>query len=97
MVCITDLLTVILLSLGCILLVVLIILGIKSMKTIKKANLLIDDITRKSEQLDAAFEIIERSTGVMDKLSDKFISFVTGTLKRVFHKIRKDENDEEEE
>lgn len=97
MVCITDLLTVILLSLGCILLVVLIILGIKAMKTIKKTNLLIDDITRKSEQLDAAFEIIERSTGVMDKLSDKFISFITGTLKKIFHKTRRDEDYEEEE
>lgn len=96
MVCITDLLTVILLSLGCILLIVLIILGIKAMKTVKKTNLLIDNITRKSEQLDATFEIIEKSTGVIDKLNDKFISFVTGTLKKVFHKTRKDEENEEE-
>ena len=97
MVCVTDLLTVILLTLGCILLVVLIILGIKLIKTVKKADLLIDDVTRKSEKLDAAFDIIERSTGVVDKLNDKFISFVTGSLKKVFHKIRKDENNEEEE
>ena len=96
MVCVTDLLTVILLSLGCILLIVLIILGIKAMKTIKKTNLLIDDITKKSEQLDAAFEIIERSTGVVDKLNDKFISLITGAVKKVFHKIRREEEDEEE-
>ena len=89
MVNLTELLTILLITLGCILLIVLIILCIKMMKTIKKANYLIDDMTKKSEQLDTAFEIMEKSTNFVDRIGD-------GSIKNLANKFRKEDKDEEE-
>ena len=96
MVNLTELLTILLITLGCILLIVLIILCVKMMKTVKKANYLIDNMTRKSEQLDTAFEIIEKSTNFVDKISDKVIGLVAGSIKNLANKFRKEDKDEEE-
>lgn len=96
MVNLTELLTILLITLGCILLIVLIILCIKMMKTIKKANYLIDDMTKKSEQLDTAFEIMEKSTNFVDRIGDKIIGLVAGTIKNLANKFRKEDKDEEE-
>lgn len=96
MVNLTELLTILLITLGCILLIVLIILCIKMMKTIKKANYLIDDMTKKSEQLDTAFEIMEKSTNFVDRIGDKIIGLVAGLIKNLANKFRKEDKDEEE-
>ncbi len=96
MVNLTELLTILLITLGCILLIVLIILCIKMMKTIKKANYLIDDMTKKSEQLDTAFEIMEKSTNFVDRIGDKIIGLVAGSIKNLANKFRKEDKDEEE-
>lgn len=96
MVNLTELLTILLITLGCILLIVLIILCIKMMKTIKKANYLIDDMTKKSEQLDTAFEIMEKSTNFVDRIGDKIIGLVAGSIKKLANKFRKEDKDEEE-
>ena len=96
MVNLTELLTILLITLGCILLIVLIILCIKMMKTIKKANYLIDDMTKKSEQLDTAFEIMEKSTNFVDRIGDKIIGLVAGSIKNLTNKFRKEDKDEEE-
>lgn len=96
MVNLTELLTILLITLGCILLIVLIILCIKMMKTIKKANYLIDDMTKKSEQLDTAFEIMEKSTNFVDRIGDKIIGVVAGSIKNLANKFRKEDKDEEE-
>lgn len=96
MVNLTELLTILLITLGCILLIVLIILCINMMKTIKKANYLIDDMTKKSEQLDTAFEIMEKSTNFVDRIGDKIIGLVAGSIKNLANKFRKEDKDEEE-
>lgn len=96
MVNLTELLIILLITLGCILLIVLIILCIKMMKTIKKANYLIDDMTKKSEQLDTAFEIMEKSTNFVDRIGDKIIGLVAGSIKNLANKFRKEDKDEEE-
>lgn len=96
MVNLTELLTILLITLGCILLIVLIILCIKMMKTIKKVNYLIDDMTKKSEQLDTAFEIMEKSTNFVDRIGDKIIGLVAGSIKNLANKFRKEDKDEEE-
>lgn len=96
MVNLTELLTILLITLGCILLIVLIILCINMMKTIKKANYLIDDMTKKSEQLDTAFEIMEKSTNFVDRIGDKIIGLVAGSIKNLTNKFRKEDKDEEE-
>ena len=96
MVNLTELLTILLITLGCILLIVLIILCIKMMKTIKKANYLIDDMTKKSEQLDTAFEIMEKSTNFVARIGDKIIGLVAGSIKNLANKFRKEDKDEEE-
>ena len=96
MVNLTELLTILLIILGCILLIVLIILCIKMMKTIKKANILIDDITQKSEQLNTAFEIMEKSTNFVDRIGDKVVGLIVGSIKNLTNKFRKEDKDEEE-
>lgn len=96
MVNLTELLTILLIVLGCILLLVLIILGIKLIGTLKKANILLDDITKKTEQLDTAFEILEKSTNFIDRIGDKVISLVMGSINNLIKKFRKEDNYEEE-
>ena len=96
MVNLTELLTILLITLGCILLIVLIILCIKMMKTIKKANILIDDITQKSEQLNTAFEIMEKSTNFVDRIGDKVVWLIVGSINNLTNKFRKEDKDEEE-
>lgn len=96
MVNLTELMIIVLITLGCVLLITLTILCIKMMKTLKKANTLIEDITKKSEQLDTAFEMMEKSTNFVDRISDKIISLVMGAVGSIASKMRKEDKNEEE-
>ena len=96
MVNIADLYSIILYSLGSILLVVLIILVIKAIKTVNKVNLLIDDISEKSRKLDGLFNVAGKASNALDSISDKVINFAVGLFSGIasLRKRKKDEEDE---
>ena len=72
--------------LGSILLVVLIILGIKLIITMNKIENVVDDINGKVRSLNGIFSVIDLTTDKLALLSDKTISFITDTIKKLFIK-----------
>jgi len=92
----TELLLVLLYILGSILLVVLIILGVKLIKTMNKVSLVVDDINKKVRSLDSLFSIIDMTTDKLSLLSDRMVDGITFLIKKIFKpkKRKEDEIDE---
>ena len=81
----------------CVLIVFLIIICIKIIKTMNKLETIVDDVDRKVQSLNGVFKIVD---GVTDKLSaltevisDSIILFFRGLFKRK----KKNKKEEEEE
>ena len=89
----TEVLLVLLYSLGSILLVVLIILGIKLIITMNKINLVVDDINGKVKSLDGLFSIIDMTTDKLALLSDRMVDGVTYLIKKVFKSKNRKEDE----
>ena len=87
-------LTIVLYVLGSILLVVLIILGIKLIKTMNKIEVVVDDITKKVKTLDGFFALVDMTTDKLAMLSDRFVDVTSSLIKRLFKRKEKDENNE---
>ena len=87
-------LTVVLYVLGSILLVVLIILGIKLIKTMNKIEVVVDDITKKVKTLDGFFSLVDMTTDKLALLSDRVVDVTSSLIKRIF---KRKENSEENE
>ena len=81
-----DFLVVINYVLLAILLVVLIVLGLRLIRTLTKVDVLVDDVTCKSNKLNGIFTIIERSTDTLDLVSQKFLGFIKNIVKSLFRK-----------
>ena len=79
--------------LGSILLVILIILGIKLIKTVDKVNLLMDDVQGKVKSLDGLFSVIDYATDKISLLHYKISHVITAIVKKLF--VRKKEESEE--
>lgn len=87
----------ILYTLGTFLLIILIILGIKLIKTIDKANALLEDAYNKTRSLNGLFYIIDSVTDVLSSISDSIVGNLTAVIGKVFHrKKRKTEENEDE-
>lgn len=83
--------------LAIILLITLIAFTIKGIKTLAKVNQIIEDIEAKSQKLDGVFTIVDRTTNVMNSVSDKAIAFVTTWFTELFtHNKKKKEEDFDE-
>lgn len=81
--------------LGAILLIVLIILGIKLIFAINKTNIILDDAYNKTKSLNGLFHVIDSITDTLSCVSDSVVSGITNLVMKVFHKKRK-ENEEDE-
>lgn len=86
---------VILYILGSILLVILIILGIKLITTINKANAILEDAYNKTKSLNGLFHIIDSITDSLSTVSDSIAAGLTNVIGKLFHRKRK-ENEEDE-
>lgn len=84
-------------TLGTILLIVLIILGIKLIKTVDKANVLLEDAYNKTKSLNGLFHVIDSVTDTLSSISDSIVGNLTAVIGKVFHrkKRRMEENDDE--
>lgn len=96
MITLEQILPIILYLLGIVLLVVLIILGIRVIQTLKKVDRIVEDIDRKTNQLNGVFHIIDNTADFVNKISDKAVTAIFEGITKLFHrkKKRKDEEDE---
>ena len=88
-----EFLPVLLYSLGSILLVVLIILGIKLIITMNKIENVVDDINGKVKSLNGFFSMIDYTTDKLALLSDRFVDTITSLIKKIFVRKEKDDNE----
>ncbi len=94
MISINDLLLLLLYVALLILVIIFIILGIKLIKTLKKVNIVIDDVTDKMNRVDGVFDIIDKTTSYATTISDKIISSITHFINVLFKKKKgTDENE----
>ena len=86
--------------LGCVLLVVLIILGIKLIQMVNKANDVIVDLEKKTQSLNALFNVIDNVTDAISLVGDRVVEGVVGFVTKLFKKnkrkkIKEEENEDE--
>ena len=81
--------------LGAIALVIMIILGIKLMHTIDKANEILDDAYNKTKSLTGLFDMIDTLTDTLSNISDSIVGVVSGVFGRFFGKKKREEDDDE--
>ena len=89
-----EFLPVILYSLGSILLVVLIILGIKLIITMNKIEDVVDDINGKVKSLNGLFSMIDYTTDKLALFSDRFVDTISSLIRKIF--VRKEAKDSDE-
>lgn len=80
--------------LGCALLVVLIILGIKLIQMVDKANSVISDLEKKSQSLNGLFNVIDNVTDAISLVGDKMVEGIAGFISRMFKKRKKVKEEE---
>lgn len=91
-----DVLPILLYTLGSILLVVLIILGIKLIQTVDRANAILDDIEEKSKSLNGLFSMVDNFSNAIAIVGDRVVDGIAGMVSSFFHKRKKRKMKEEE-
>lgn len=74
----------------------LIVLAIKLIGTLNRADRLIENITRKAESLDGVFDMIDYTSSKFGALGETIVGFLTGFVKKIFNKRSKKEREEED-
>lgn len=92
----SDVLSVLLYVSLIVLVIVFIVLGIKLIKTLKKVDVVIDDVNDKMEKVDGVFNIIDKTTDYAAGISDKIISGISNFLKMFFTKKKGKKKNEQE-
>lgn len=90
-------LTITLYVLGMALLIVLIVLGIKLIYFVDRANVVVGDIEKKTKSLNNLFNLIDKITDTLSYLSDTLVETVVSSILKLFPKKKnKKEIDEDE-
>ena len=79
------------------LLVVLIILGIKLIKTVDRTNEILDNVEGKINSFNGLFDVVDRFTDSLGVVSGKMIEGITGLISRIFkrkEKIKEEKDDD---
>lgn len=82
--CGMDVFAIIISSLIIVLIVLLIVLVVKVINTVDRANLLLDDLERKTKSLNGLFNVIDGVTDTLSVLSDTLVSSVTSVFGKLF-------------
>ncbi len=85
-------LPVLLYTFGIILLIVLIILGIRSIQILERIDHLVGNVEQKVNSLNGLFTIIDRTTDGFAIITDRFVSMATSAISRLFNKKDKEED-----
>lgn len=83
-----DLLLIILYEALIVFVIVLIVLGIKLIKTLKKVDIMVDDVNKKLEKLDSTFDIIDGTSDFAVSIGNKLAAIISSIL-NVFKKDKK--------
>ena len=75
-------------------LITLIVLCIKVMGTLSRADKLIDNITKKAESLDGVFEMIDYTTNKFGRVGETIVSGITSFVQKIFNRRGKREREE---
>lgn len=84
-----ELLTIILYLLLIILVVVAIVFFIRLIKVIKKVDKVIDDVDRKVVKLNGLFDIVDKTTDMLNTVSDKVINSIVSGINSLFRRKKK--------
>jgi len=90
-----EILPIILYILGSILLVVLIILGIKMIKTMDKISDVADDAKKKLTSLNGFFSVVDFTTDKLATISDNVVEIVTSLIRKIFKRKKEEESIDE--
>ena len=74
--------------------IALIVLCIKLIGTLGRVDRLVENLTRKAESLDQVFEMIDYTTNKFGRIGETIISYLTGSVKKVFGRKRRKEREE---
>lgn len=88
-----DLLVVLLYESLVILVIVLIVLGIKLIKTLKKVDVMIEDINIKMSKLDGVFDIVDITSEGAATISSKVLTIISNALSILTNRKGKDINE----
>jgi len=83
--------------LGTVLLIILIILGIKLIKTVNQTNVILQDAYNKTKSLNGLFSAIDSITDTLSSVSDSIVSNITGIIGKIFNKKRKKVEESEDD
>lgn len=89
-----ELLPVLLYMLSSVLLIVLIILSLKIIRIVDKAEIVVNDVEKKVKSLNGFFAVLDKFTDKVSFLSDKMVLTITNVLSKIFERKRKDDNNE---
>ncbi len=93
--CLGTVFPVVLYGLGSILLVVLIVLVFRLMKTLKKVDQIIDDVQYKSSKIDGVFDLVAQATDAVSILSNKIVESTVGVISSWLSKKKKGNEENE--
>ncbi len=94
--CVDSVLQIIIYVLAIVLLTSLIIFTVRGIKTLKKVDAVIDDLEMKVQKLNGIFEIIDYTTEVITKATEKVSSIFSSGILNLFTRKRKKEAKENE-
>lgn len=80
--------------LGSGLLLTLIILIIRLIKTLGKIDKVVDDVTYKSSKLNGIFDLIDNATDTVSLLGDKLATKIVSKITNIFDRRKKEEENE---
>lgn len=94
--CIDSVLQIIIYVLAIVLLLALIVFTVRGIKTLKKVDIMIDDLEAKVRKLNGIFEIIDYTTEVVTSVTEKVSSIFSSGILHLFTRKRKKEAKENE-
>ena len=80
-----------------IILIVGIILGVKSIRTMNKVEKVVDNVNDKVESLNAVFNVIDFTTDKIASFTDKIVDGVSGLFGKLFTTKKKDKEEDLDE
>ncbi len=71
--------------------IVLIILGIRMIQILDRAEKVIDNVEEKVNTLNGIFNVINKVTTSIDLISSKVVGSVVGTIEKIFKRKKEDD------
>ena len=77
------------------LLIILLIVGIRSIQTLNKVDKVVDDVNDKVQSLNGFFNLVDFTTDKIVSLTDKVVDGISGLIGNVFKRKHTSEDEEE--